>query len=143
MKVRRKLLELAREIADEAEKSQEFSQNLETILGLQTDGTRLSNKTAHPRHRRSPALLDPVGVIRDGDAEVLHARLEKLDLDQLKDIVAQYGMDTGKLVMKWRSKERVVMRILEIAETRARKGDAFRTQTHRKPTSEVPKQTDD
>ena len=49
-----------------------------------------------------------------------------LTLDQLRDIVAQYGMDPSKLVMKWKDPERVMDQIVELALTRSIKGDAFR-----------------
>lgn len=75
--------------------------------------------------RRSPALLDPVALAGQGDA-VLRGRLGDLDLDRLHDVVAEYGMDPGKLVMKWRDRERVIDRIVEVASARATKGDAFR-----------------
>ncbi len=75
--------------------------------------------------RRSPALLDPVALAGQGDA-VLRGRLGELDLDRLHDVVAEYGMDPGKLVMKWRDRERVIDRIVEVASARATKGDAFR-----------------
>jgi len=48
-------------------------------------------------------------------------------LEQLKDIVADYGMDPGKLVMKWKSSDKVIDRIVEISLARAQKGDAFRS----------------
>jgi len=35
-------------------------------------------------------------------------------------------MDPGKLVMKWKDRDRVIDRIVEIAGRRATKGDAFR-----------------
>jgi len=56
----------------------------------------------------------------------LRSALEKLSLNQLRDIVAEYGMDPGRLVMKWMAPERVIDRIVEISSARAHKGDAFR-----------------
>jgi hypothetical protein len=37
----------------------------------------------------------------------------------LRDVVADYGMDTGKLVLKWRDPERIVERIVEVARAAA------------------------
>ncbi len=48
-----------------------------------------------------------------------------LTLDQLKDIVAEYGMDPDKLVMNQRTPERVIDRIVEYSVKRATKGEAF------------------
>jgi hypothetical protein len=67
-----------------------------------------------------------VEVARQGD-EVLREKLRALTLDQLRDIVAEYGMDSGRLVMKWKDIDRVTERIVELALARAIKGDAFRS----------------
>jgi hypothetical protein len=40
-------------------------------------------------------------------------------------LIADYGMDPGKLVMKWKTPARVVERIIEVAIGRAKKGEAF------------------
>lgn len=77
-----------------------------------------------PKRRRSPAVLDPLVVFADGTAE-LRRRLESLDIEQLKDIVAEFGMDSTQLAMKWKRPERLVDLIVQTAETRARRGDAF------------------
>ena len=53
-------------------------------------------------------------------------RLAALNLEQLRDVVAEYGMDPNKLVMKWKDRERVVDHIVTTSASRARKGDAFR-----------------
>jgi hypothetical protein len=52
--------------------------------------------------------------------------LGKLDIEQLRDVVADYGMDTGKLVIKWRTPDRIIDRIVEVSRQRAHKGSAFR-----------------
>jgi hypothetical protein len=59
--------------------------------------------------------------------EMLRNRLRQLSLDQLRDIIAEYGMDPDKLAMKWKSTERLVDRIVEVARGRSTKGDAFRS----------------
>jgi hypothetical protein len=51
---------------------------------------------------------------------------QELSLEQLRDIVAEFGMDPGKLVLKWKSPQKVIDRIVEISMPRAQKGDAFR-----------------
>ena len=50
----------------------------------------------------------------------------ELDTEQLKDIVAEHGMDTAKLAMKWKSSERLIEFIVSTVEARADKGRAFR-----------------
>ena len=83
------------------------------------------DSTRRASNRRSSAVLDPVTLAAQGE-EALRAELAPLRLDQLKDIVADYGMDYDKLAMRWRKTERVIDRIVEISMNRAHKGDAFR-----------------
>lgn len=136
MPVREVLRDLAKAVSDEADRNPEFAERLGKILGYQTSDP-LSRSTSRSRgdnstenrkrgNRRAPAILDPVALAVQGE-EVIRSQLAPLDLDQLRDIVADYGMDPGKLVMKWRTPERVIDKIVEISVARARKGDAFRS----------------
>ena len=77
------------------------------------------------RHRRERGVIDPIDVYGQGE-DVLRNRLEYLDIEQLKDIVAEHGMDTQKLAMKWKKKERLVELIISTIRNRIEKGAAFR-----------------
>lgn len=77
-------------------------------------------------NRRKPGPWDPFVVFDDVGAEGLRERLSQLDLEQLRDILAEHGMDADKLAMKWKDPQRVVSRIVERVEDRAGKGSAFR-----------------
>jgi hypothetical protein len=126
MKLKRSLSALAHEIVEEAQRNPEFRVRLERALGIAEHGSEKRNaETTRKGGRRTPAVLDPVELARQGE-QVLRSELSTLGLEQLRDIVAQYGMDPGKLVMKWKDPERVRGRILELALARATKGDAFR-----------------
>ncbi|MGC8210072.1 hypothetical protein [Ralstonia pseudosolanacearum] len=136
MSLRNTLNRLTRVVIEEAERNPEFEAALNDALGNSPLDKRKQPKdrpVAEPpggdakrgKNRRPPAALDPVQVVRDGES-VLRAALEKLSLDQLRDIVAEYGMDPSRLVMKWVDSARVVDRIVELSTARARKGDAFR-----------------
>jgi hypothetical protein len=74
---------------------------------------------------RATALIDPIREIEHGEHH-LRDRLAPLDLEQLRDVVAEYRMDPNKLVMKWKDRERVIDHILSTSISRGRKGDAFR-----------------
>lgn len=56
----------------------------------------------------------------------LRERLATLDLEALRDIVAEHGMDHDRLAMKWKDNGRVIDRIVEKVATRTAKGSAFR-----------------
>jgi hypothetical protein len=130
MNLKKTLSALVSAITEEAEKNESFRASVERALGINTaSGIPQVRPTGGIRRkggRRTPALLDPVELARQGEG-ALRAKINALTLDQLRDIVAQYGMDPGKLVMKWKDPDRVIDRIVELALARAIKGDAFRS----------------
>lgn len=141
MKLKTLLTQLVEIVSDEAERNNPFRRRLEEALNpRQMDlpairEDRLSEPRARedkaladpPRKggRRTPAILDPLGLARQGE-DVLRKELSVLDIEQLRDVVAQYGMDPGKLVMKWKDTARISDRIVELSIARSTKGDAFR-----------------
>ncbi|HEL4117127.1 TPA: hypothetical protein UM349_002386 [Stenotrophomonas maltophilia] len=135
MSLRNTLNRLIRVVIEEAERNPDFEAALTDALDS-ASSRRKSARAESPRqvdaneakrgkNRRAPAVLDPVQVARDSESG-LRSALEKLSLDQLRDIVAEYGMDPGRLVMKWNTPERVIERIVEMSVARAHKGNAFR-----------------
>lgn len=136
MNIKKALNALFLEIVREAEANPAFRARLETTLGLEDKKSEKleakardtgSPQPKRPSNRRTPAVLDPVHLARQSE-DVLRSELAKLDIEQLRDVVADYGMDTGKLVLKWRDPERIIDRIIEVARSRAQKGSAFREQ---------------
>lgn len=135
MNLRNTLNRLIRVVIEEAERNTDFEAALNDALGSTPSKRKPTNAEAlgqvedgeakRGKNRRAPAALDPIQIARDGE-QALRAALEKLSLNQLRDIVAEYGMDPGRLVMKWNTPERVIDRIVEISITRAHKGSAFR-----------------
>lgn len=128
-----RLYKLARIISDEAKRNPEFAEELRTVLEPPAKARRNSKDSrkrstaagiSRPANRRPPAVLDPVALAQRGE-EALRTALSSLSLEQLKDIVADYGMDQKKLVMKWKTPSRVIDRIVEVSISRAQKGDAF------------------
>lgn len=83
-------------------------------------------KAPTPRSgRRDPGVLDPFAVYREEGDEELRKELGALDLKELKDIVAEHGMDQARLAMKWRNPERLVDLIATTVRERLSKGRAF------------------
>jgi hypothetical protein len=76
--------------------------------------------------RRAPAKLDPFKILAESGEHALTARLAELNQEELRDIVAQYGMDPRRLVMRWKDSERLREHIVVTTVQRSRKGDAFR-----------------
>jgi hypothetical protein len=47
-------------------------------------------------------------------------------MEELKDIVAEHGMDSRKLAMKWKTPDRLIDLIVETVRERVTKGNVFR-----------------
>ena len=76
--------------------------------------------------RRNAALFNPETILEEHGEDTLLDSLNKLEVDQLKDIVSEFGMDPAKKVMKWKKKDRFVAHIVEVTNHRLQKGGAFR-----------------
>jgi hypothetical protein len=124
MKLRKALSALIRVIIDEAERNPDFARRIEETLALEAPRAPMTAAISRPANRRASALLDPVDLARQGE-EILRSRLAELNLEQLKDVVAEYGMDSGKLVLKWKTPTRMIDHIVDFAIRRVRKGEAF------------------
>jgi hypothetical protein len=123
VKLKTVLQRLVSVVVEEAERNSEFAQRVESALSLGTP-TASTGKTERGGNRRNPAILDPVELARQSE-EALRQSLAPLNLEQLKDIIADYGMDPGKLAMKWKTPKRIIDRIVEVSLGRAAKGDVF------------------
>lgn len=112
-------------VADEAIRTSRFSTALQRAL---TAEVHLSAPGSPVRRsgRRAPGALDPFAVFGEQGEGGLRARLAELDLEQLRDIIAEYGMDHDRLAMKWKDPSRVIDRIVEKVGSRTAKGSAFR-----------------
>lgn len=136
MDLSRAMRNLAKVISEEADRNPEFERRVQEALGLSaTEGKNSRSRketdavttgATRGRNRRTPAVLDPIQIVQESE-ENLREQLSPLTEDQLKDIVADYGMDPSKLVMKWKTRDRIVNHIVEMAISRSRKGDAFRS----------------
>ena len=134
MVLRTILRNFAKVVSDEVERNPEFAEQLRVAFKLEiptdpaktaSSASKTASKIGRPANRRPAAVIDPVAFALQGE-QVLRAELALLTLDQLRDIVADYGMDPGRLVMKWKTPNRVIDRIVEISLSRAHKGDVFR-----------------
>lgn len=115
-------------LIEEATDNRRFAANLAGALEsaiATSDGDRPG--PAPRGNRRPPGMLDPFEFYERGGEHVLRDELARLDVEQLKDVIAEHGMDRTKLAMKWRTSDRLIALIVETVDARARKGDAFRT----------------
>lgn len=135
------LARLVTAIAEESARSRRLTHALTAALATPDDIARGTSREAKPRaaksssvnsgrarasHRRKPGPWDPFAVFAEVGADGLRERLMRLELEQLRDIVAEHGMDADKLAMKWKDTSRVVERIVDRVMSRSEKGSAFR-----------------
>jgi len=108
-------------VAAEAGRTPRFANALEAAL-------RPAGELAAPKRtgRRAKGPFDPFAVYAETGEVGLRERLATLDLEALRDIVAEHGMDHDRLAMKWKDNGRVIDRIVEKVATRTAKGSAFR-----------------
>jgi hypothetical protein len=109
-------------VAEEASRSTRFANALRGAIATGGEEPPATKRTG----RRAPGVLDPFAVYSEGGEPELRQQLGALDLEQLRDIVAEHGMDHDRLAMKWKDAGRVIDRIVEKVATRAAKGSAFR-----------------
>ena len=128
------LRQLVNAIIEEAEHNDDFAYKIEQVLNEEIVTVKKKNTgrkvlgSGRPSNRRDPAVLDPVSLILE-DEYLLAKKLQSLTDKQLKDIIADYGMDPSKRAMKWKNRERLIDHIVDTARRRAVKGDAFREKT--------------
>jgi hypothetical protein len=122
MNLKKMLNDLVRVVADEGARNPEFAGQVDEALGIKEKSAKQTGSRS--ANRRAPAVLDPVELAREGEA-ALRARLSGLNLEQLKDVVADYGMDPGKLVLKWKTPDRVIDKIVDVSLGRVKKGEGF------------------
>lgn len=122
------LSRLVEVVAAEAARTPRFARALTKALEVPAPGAapvRTADDARRGR-RRAPGPIDPFAVFAEGGEEGLRDRLSTLTLEQLRDILAEHGMDQDRLAMKWKDNPRVVARIVERVGARAAKGSAFR-----------------
>lgn len=124
--LRKNLRDLIDVVIEQAEKDEEFAKKLSDVFsGAVKKNDKKENDSKRGANRRDAAVLDPIKLMEEGD-NLLREKLEALTEKQLKDIIADFGMDPSKLAMKWKDKERLIRHIIDTSERRATKGDAFR-----------------
>jgi hypothetical protein len=115
-------------IAREAETNPQVRGRILQALRADTaiDASTPERSKTRPRNRRERAVIDPYLEIAKGE-EGLRARLSQLSVEQLKDVVSEYLLDSSRLALKWKSAPRLVELIVTTVRGRLEKGDAFRT----------------
>ncbi|MBI5090888.1 MAG: hypothetical protein HZB26_00415 [Candidatus Hydrogenedentes bacterium] len=123
MTLHKKLKAVFSELLAEVERNDHLRTTLNSIL---EDPKESTESPPQKSARRQPGRFDPMALHRQNPKE-LPRRLDELTVDELKDIIAENGIDRAKLAMKWKTKDRLIQLIVDTVESRALKGDVFRT----------------
>ena len=84
--------------------------------------------TNPPKRRRQPSPIDPYAIATRDGVEGLSGELQRLDIEQLKDIITEYGMNYDGRAMGWKDHHRFVERVIEKADFGTTQGNAFRSE---------------
>lgn len=119
--MKKKIKKLFDIIIQEYDNNESFRKKVENLLEPKPEV-----KTEKKRkNKRTPAVLDPI-ILAEKDIDELKIKLDELDIEKLKDIVSEFRLDSSRLVMKWKDKERIIEHIVKASISRAEKGDVFR-----------------
>lgn len=124
---------LSKCIAEEITSNEAFAKKISDIIEDATPKSSASAQAPKKSNRRAKAKVNPFLEYDAGEAALL-AALEPLNIEELKDVVAENGMDSARLAMKWKNREKLVALIVDMTKRRSSRGDAFwNTSTIAKP----------
>jgi len=102
----------------------DFAQEIDALFKILS--TKSPSGSKKQRRSRSASVFDPVELYHQKGEKHLREQLQPLEVKQLKDIIAEHGMDSSRRAMRWKKHDRLLEFIVQTASCRARKGDAFR-----------------
>lgn len=119
------LAQIFDEILREINQNPQLKERITRILKQDEGRSDPSESIRRRRNRRELGLIDPYLEYASGEAQ-LRQKLDPLTVDQLKDIVSEHALDSSRLALKWKSRERLIELIVSTVSGRIQKGDAFR-----------------
>ncbi|MEQ8997299.1 MAG: hypothetical protein RID53_12455 [Coleofasciculus sp. B1-GNL1-01] len=102
----------------------DFAQEIDSLFQILS--TKSKSRSKKRRTRRRTSVFDPVELYHQKGEKHLREQLQQLEVEQLKDMIAEHGMDSSRRAMRWKKRDRLIELIVKTASCRARKGDAFR-----------------
>jgi hypothetical protein len=102
----------------------DFAQEIDSLFQILS--TKSKSRSKKRRTRRRTSVFDPVELYHQKGEKHLRQQLQQLEVEQLKDMIAEHGMDSSRRAMRWKKRDRLMELIVQTASCRARKGDAFR-----------------
>jgi len=118
--IAKRIADILRTLAGRIEKNPDLLKDIEFTF------QDLPVVTRRKKVDKTSVGLDIFRVFADGGVEALRQKLDQLDLQALKRVIAAHGFDPSKLAEKWRRKERLINLIMERVARRSDKGSVFR-----------------
>lgn len=128
-------------VAEEALRNRGFAEQLNDVLNNDHGGSAAAallpvpaappavatgTPTRAKRSPRPPGPWDPFVVYADGGEVGLREQLGQLELEQLRSMIVEHGLDRDGRVVRLKTISKVIERIVDRVVDRATKGDAFR-----------------
>jgi len=98
-----------------------FKENLAKAKSSEVESSNTKSKKGN---QHEPAKINPFILLEQG-IEIFKAALETLSIEELKDVMAENGMDTAKLAMKWKDTNRLINHIIGTTQRRSSRGEIF------------------
>lgn len=105
---------ISKVIQDEMTENEAFAKKIEGILCPEKK----------KKSTRNPAKINPIHLWEEGE-EKLREEVVKLDVEELKDVIAEFGLDPKKSANRLKKREKLEELIFEGAKRTATRGDAF------------------
>jgi hypothetical protein len=93
--------ELLREVASNPQLREKIERHFATA-----PASVASSAAAKRRNRRNEPTVDPYVLLQQGES-ALRTALESLDLEQLKDVISAFALDSARLALKWKDRKRL------------------------------------
>jgi hypothetical protein len=123
-KVRKQIASILMNIAKKIEEDGEFAK----IIFSQLEENKSEGKNNAKKLSKSNQLETKINIFeihQNQGSEGLLGFLESLDLQGLKKLVAENGLDPAQKVRRWRKKEKVINHVIESVSKQMSKGEAF------------------
>ncbi|MFL6262654.1 MAG: hypothetical protein ACJ76Y_23390 [Thermoanaerobaculia bacterium] len=119
------LAEVFDEILRELESNPQLRARIERHFAPADAHQRTDRTGPRSRNRRAEPTIDPYALMAHSEAS-LRSALEPLSSEQLKDVISSFSLDSSRLALKWKDRNRLVELIVTTVRARMEKGDAFR-----------------
>lgn len=125
-KVRKQLANVFLKIAKRVEEDEEFAKYIFSELEGEVLKPEPKKKKKAPKQKSKEELtIDIFYIFQVQGPEGLLNLLKSLELQELKKIVTENGLDPAQKVRKWRSREKMIDYIVESVRKQMSKGGAF------------------